>query len=384
MTYAADPAIFARLSRARRSSLFSSCMGLLPDHGPRRFPFTKSRWASAPHSFRSSFSRVAVGAVLSMPLAGGLIGRFGTWPVLIVLSFANALCLLPVSLAPGFWSMAAAGVIIGATTGALDVAMNAKGLKIEIGYGRPIMSALHGTWSLGMFAGVGAGSFLLAHLTPFQHAVLIAAVAALLATSNFRLQIGGDEPPKGPLIAIPNKATLGVGALAFLALLLEGAMVDWAAIYLKTERGVSPVVPAMALQCFLARWLSCDSPGCIARALRCDEPGHRLLAGCRLWHGLGSACAEFATYPCRLFPGRHRHRQCRADLLRCWRHRRQAIARTRHRGGDDHGLFRFPDRPPVIGLVAEYSAFSVAFLLLAACSIATAAVATRIMKPHLG
>ncbi len=197
-----------------------------------------------------------------------------------------------------------------------------------------------------MFAGVGAGSFLLAHLTPFQHAVLIAAVAALLATSNFRLQIGGDEPPKGPLIAIPNKATLGVGALAFLALLLEGAMVDWAAIYLKTERGVSPVVAAMALQCFLARWLSCDSPGmhCARATVRRAWSSSPRWLPPLAWPR--SACAEFAAYPCRLFPGRHRHRQCRADLLRCWRHRRQAIACARHRGGDDHGIFRLPDRPP--------------------------------------
>jgi MFS family permease len=380
------PADIARLPVTRLAIFAIFLMhGLVAGSWAAQIPVHKLSLGVGPAQFSIILFAVAGGAVVSMPIAGGLIGRLGTWPVLVFLSITNALCLIPVSLAPDFWAMAITGILIGATTGALDVAMNAKGLKVERGFGKPIMSALHGTWSLGMFAGVAAGSYILTAVTPFQHAVLVAAVAGTLATANLRLKLGKDEGPSGPLIALPTKITIGVGALAFLALMLEGAMIDWAAIYLKTERGIAPEIAGYGLAVFsgamaLARFggdvlrhrfgataivivssvLAAIGMvlGAVASALPVILTGF-FLAGI----GIGNVA------PILFAAGGIVDKKSPAQGI-------AAVTTMAYSG--------FLVGPPVVGLIAEYASFTAAFILLAAMAVVTALAAPKTLKPHLG
>src|SRR5918911_1240489 len=63
-------------------------------------------------------------------------------------------------LAPNGLALFVALVAWGASTSALDVAMNAQGSTIEQRLGRPIMSSLHGFWSLGNMGGAAVGALL--------------------------------------------------------------------------------------------------------------------------------------------------------------------------------------------------------------------------------
>ena len=47
--------------------------------------------------------------------------------------------------------------VYGALAGLLDVSMNACGARLELGYGRPIMSSLHAGYSIAGLAGAGIG-----------------------------------------------------------------------------------------------------------------------------------------------------------------------------------------------------------------------------------
>jgi MFS family permease len=359
--------------------------GLVAGSWAAQIPIHKLNLGVGPAQFSIILFAVAGGAVLAMPLAGGLIVRLGTWPVLVFLTFANALCLIPVSLAPGFWSMALAGVIIGATTGALDVAMNAKGLKVETGHGRPIMSALHGTWSLGMFVGVGAGSYVLTHLNLVQHALLIGTIAGLLGLFNAKLRLGGDVREAGPMLAFPSKAALGVGVLAFLALMLEGAMVDWAAIYLKTDRGVAPANAGYGLAVFsgamaLARFggdslrhrfgattivIVSSALAAFGMVLGAVGPNLILILSGFFLAGIGIGNVA----PILFAAGGHVDKQTPARGI-------AAVTTMAYSG--------FLIGPPVIGIIAEHAAFSIAFILLAAMALVTALAANKVLRPLLG
>src|SRR3954453_18505527 len=98
---------------------------------------------------------MAAGALVSMPLTGQLLDRrssgAGTRAASLIFCLMLPLPLLALS-AP---MLGAILFVFGAANGAMDVSMNAHGVAVERELGRPIMSSLHGGWSVGGFAAAG-------------------------------------------------------------------------------------------------------------------------------------------------------------------------------------------------------------------------------------
>ena len=61
-----------------------------------------------------------------------------------------------------------------------------------------------------------------------------------------------DVGDAGPHFVLPTRAALGLGALAFLVLMTEGAVLDWSAAWLRGDLGASPSVAATAFAAFSA------------------------------------------------------------------------------------------------------------------------------------
>src|SRR5690606_14261719 len=97
---------------------------------------------------------VSGGALVSMLAAGPLVDRFSSRRVCWVAGPVSALALLGPALAPGYGVLAGLAVLFGLGLGVTEVAMNAHSVEVERSYGRPIISAFHGAWSLG---GAAAG-----------------------------------------------------------------------------------------------------------------------------------------------------------------------------------------------------------------------------------
>ncbi|CAM5381483.1 hypothetical protein SNARM312S_06105 [Streptomyces narbonensis] len=100
----------------------------------------------------------ALGASLSMPLAGAISHRFGARTALRGLLALWTLSLTLPSLAPNVWGLCGVLFVYGATAGMSDVAMNALGVETENRLGKSIMSSLHGMWSVGALLGSAAGT----------------------------------------------------------------------------------------------------------------------------------------------------------------------------------------------------------------------------------
>ena len=95
----------------------------------------------------------AAGAIVSMTLTGQLLARMSSRRLVIVGCLAYP-CLAPLPLlAPSPEVLAVVLLAWGMLNGIMDVAMNAHGVAVERAMGRPILSSLHGGWSLGTFAG---------------------------------------------------------------------------------------------------------------------------------------------------------------------------------------------------------------------------------------
>jgi fucose permease len=195
---------------------------------------------------------IAVGAVAALPVAGALTARFGSRPV----SRGAALwfcAVLPLPLlAPDMTFLLASFILLGTGSGALDVSMNAHAVLIEERYGRPIMSSFHGLFSLGGLVGSAlAGGAMELGLPPAEHLATTAAILAvtvliawpgLLPTSP-----AGDV---GPLFVVPRGELVVFGTIALIALMAEGAIGDWSAVYIRMDLGAAPSTAAYGFAAF--------------------------------------------------------------------------------------------------------------------------------------
>src|SRR5579884_2465385 len=89
-----------------------------------------------------------LGTLAAMVPAGALIARHGSRKLVLWTAWPVAATLALLGVAPSGPTLFLALVAWGASTSALDVAMNAQGSTLEARLGRPIMSSLHGFWSL--------------------------------------------------------------------------------------------------------------------------------------------------------------------------------------------------------------------------------------------
>lgn len=199
---------------------------------------------------------LGLGAVAAMLFTGRLIARFGGRRVLTGFALALAPTLPLVVLAPSLPALFLAVAVFGAVAGSMDVAMNAAAVKVERALGRAIMSASHGFWSLGGFVGAALGSGALAQWGSPTQALLTAGVVALiLAAALPQLLPDPPEPRQAheKTRLLPRDPTLWLlGIMALLCMVPEGAVMDWAAVYLGQELGADAFRAGLGFAAFAA------------------------------------------------------------------------------------------------------------------------------------
>ncbi len=184
---------------------------------------------------------LGLGAVGAMLFSGRLIARFGGRPVLAGFALALAPTLPLLVFAPSLPALFAAAALFGAIAGSMDVAMNAAAVKVERALGRAIMSASHGFWSLGGFVGSALGSYVLALWGAQTQALLTAGVVALTVVLALPYLLPDPATPAehhAKQGLFPRDAGLWLlGLLALFCMVPEGAVMDWAAVFLAKELG---------------------------------------------------------------------------------------------------------------------------------------------------
>lgn len=209
----------------------------------------------------------AVGAILTMLNVGRWLPRLGASHVGLFGAglFGAALALAPHS--PDIVALAAVVALAGATFGALDVAMNTEASRIEQALGRPLMSTLHALFSVGNLLGAGVVGWLLREGADVTLCLGVAGgLLAAIATAAW--SVTGRAAP-GPAAALAAHAAVAVsepirggaslsartylvGLLAFVAMFSEGALLDWAAVFLVQNRGASESAGAFGFAVFAA------------------------------------------------------------------------------------------------------------------------------------
>ena len=207
-------------------------------------PVVKDRLQLDPATLGLALAATAVGSLVFMPVAGWLVAHRGSAPVTIGAALLACLALPLPFLAPNAALLALALFVLGASSGSMDVAMNAQAVRVEALRTTPIMSSFHGAWSLAALAGAVTTSLVhLAGIPALAQVVTVSLVAALVqivVAIEFERGDHADEPPV--LLAIPPRVVLGLGFACFCAMLAEGAVGDWSAVYLREDLGAAAAV----------------------------------------------------------------------------------------------------------------------------------------------
>ncbi|MER7402418.1 MFS transporter [Streptomyces sp. NPDC000070] len=220
---------------------------------------------------------LAVGALLSKQVSGQLVARYGSRPVTRVGITLSCLAVILPALANDVVTLGLALIGFGAAMGIVDVAMNAHGVAVQDRLGRPVLSSLHGVYSIGGLVGSLTGGGAEARgLSPLVHLALVGAVlgGVALAASAWLLPARSDLAPEraeGGWARLPAGRRLPLVLLGFVGLCGmagEGAVGDWGAIYLRDDLGTSAQFAALGYSAysvamaagrflgdrFLARW----------------------------------------------------------------------------------------------------------------------------------
>jgi hypothetical protein len=239
-TLSCEAASAAGLRRARLSvSLVFFANGFVVASWVPHIPEVKERLGLDDFLLGIALFSMAVGSVLVLPVAGWSAGRFGSDATTRTAGLALCVLLPAPVVAPNFVTLVLALLLFGVANGMLDVSMNAQAVLIEDRHRRPILSSLHGVYSTGGLAGasLAAAAASVGIAAAVQTLGLtIVLMPSLLAISRFLLHGEARGAERGAVLGWPSHALLGLGALAFLALMAEGAMGDWAAVFLREYR----------------------------------------------------------------------------------------------------------------------------------------------------
>lgn len=207
----------------------------------------------------------ALGAIVAMPLAGRLAPRFGSGRATALLAVAFVIALPLPAFVPNLVSLCAVLLVLGAANGALDVSMNGHASTIETQWKAPIMSSFHAAWSAGGLLGAGTGAMIqkwgvgVAGGLVLPDAVIgvLVVAAAMLALRD--LGPRASAPASG--FALPSAGVMKLAALAFLCMMVEGAVADWSAVFLRSALDGEASAAALGYSAFAFSMAACRIVG---------------------------------------------------------------------------------------------------------------------------
>lgn len=206
---------------------------------------------------------LGAGSVVGMQVSGWLSDRVGSRRAAALGAATIAVAVNGPALATSTWQLALILPLYGFGNGAITVAANDQAVKIENAYGRPIMSAFHGYFSIAGAAGAALGALFHASDVPIAVALGTASVVAVVvgALSVPRLLGPGelderpahDERDEAAAEAPPRSVVapaIAMAVLAFLLMLAEGTATDWSALHAVEHLHLSTSVASLAYATF--------------------------------------------------------------------------------------------------------------------------------------
>lgn len=200
---------------------------------------------------------MSIGSLISLTFAAPLIEKLGPRITALVTVLGPSLlfALIPwLPVAPAVFFVL---FLTGLLSGALEINLNVEIDRLEMASGKRFMNRAHGFWSMGFFITALFGAMIRqSGLSAQLHMGLVAVLVVVVGGYMFTGLVAAPKPAGRAhetgehRIAFPNWGLVPLCIIGFAAFLVEGAGIDWSAIYMRDVFSAEPFVGGMGLTLF--------------------------------------------------------------------------------------------------------------------------------------
>ena len=256
-----DPAVAAGV-RATYAAFITT--GFVFASWASRIPQVRDELRLDPAQLGLVLLAIAAGSLVSLPLSGAAVGRFGSRRTVTFMALVNAASMVVI----GFGYLVGVVPLViglfgfGFAQGAWDVAMNVQGTVAERRLGRAIMSRFHAGFSVGTVAGALIGAAMVALGIPvWAHLGMVAFLIVVVVPYAVRGFLPDtdetDVQPTGTaggrvLKAWREPRTVLIGLFVLAFTFGEGTGNDWTSVAFIDGYGTSAAVGTLGFAAFLS------------------------------------------------------------------------------------------------------------------------------------
>ncbi|RFS23225.1 MFS transporter [Chitinophaga silvatica] len=201
-----------------------------------------------------------VGSIISLPIAGILVSKYGSRNVLLLAATAYAIVLPSLGLAHESWQLSLFLMLFGFCGNLANIAVNTQAVGVEALYGRSIMASFHGLWSVAGFSGAAIGTLMtFLHLPPLYHFLIISAMAWTIvgfAMNHLLTHSGNESSTPTSLFKKPDLFLFTLGIIAMCSMICEGTMFDWSGVYFRRVVEARPGISGAGYAAFMSTMAS--------------------------------------------------------------------------------------------------------------------------------
>ena len=169
------PGVTAGTRWASRAQFFAS--GFIFATWGVHVPTVKAHYAIDEAQLGLAMLAAGAGAMVGLTSAGRWIGRHGPRRMAALCGCIYALLIAGLIAMPGYAALLGLLAVFGLVTSVFDVAINTEAAQLELRGNQPLMSGMHGMFSLGGMVGAASGSAALAAgMAPQTHLWTVAVV----------------------------------------------------------------------------------------------------------------------------------------------------------------------------------------------------------------
>ena len=221
-----------------------------------RIPDVKAHYGFSEGELGLVLFTFASGTLIAFMVGGSLAKRLGLRQSCALAGAGYAVGNFFLPLAPNMPVLGAILIFGGLSIGLLEIAMNTAADRLEKSGGRRLMSSAHGSWSLGTLAGALLGGAVaqadIGVIPHFATIMPVAAAVAFIVAQGVPTEPEGRRRglPNGPALRLPHKSILMLCLLPVGIMLVEGAFIDWSALFVRTVLDGSPFLSGLIYAAF--------------------------------------------------------------------------------------------------------------------------------------
>jgi MFS family permease len=199
---------------------------------------------------------LAAGALVSLTFSSPVVMRLGARATLMITLLGTAALLSLVPFMPNAPAVFCLLFLVGLLGGAFEINLNVEIGRIETQAGFGIMNRAHGFWSVGFFVtAISASVIRQAGIDMQTHLHIVLALVFVLGVVNVAGMknapiVKVPETGNAPHFALPTLGLLPLCLIGTAAFLVEGAGIDWSAIYMRDVFNSEPFIGGTGLTLF--------------------------------------------------------------------------------------------------------------------------------------